>query len=507
MQRLEPGAPPIEPRAADRWAGSTSQSAPEFRPTEGWPLPWLAPWSRPNISVEALEASDALSRTRREYVRSCFKRTWSAYRKYAWGKDELRPISNTSHDWLKLAATMIDSLDNLWIFGMKREFAEAQAFVSRMTFNHATGISMFETVIRIVGGLLSAFELSKERVFLAKAKECADLMMYAFEHNHRGLPCSTVSLDGRKLCSMPMWAGHAVVLAEFGTIQLEFKYLAHHTGERKYWDAAERIMEHLQTVDKPQHLFPIFMNPNSGKWTSQKVSFGALGDSFYEYLIKQWLITNKKVPYLRELFDETMLGMARLLVQRSSPSGLIYIAEWSYAGVSHKMDHLACFAGAMLAIGAQDGGKYDAQYMALADGIGHTCYEMYASTKTGLASEMVFFVPGHDMVQGRATFNIGRPEAVETLYVLWYYTRDPKWRDMAWDIFSSFERYAGTSSGWAALPNVDQTNRRLEDKMESFVLAETMKYLFLIFDNDETITLDKYVFNTEAHPLGRFDPM
>lgn len=103
-------------------------------------------------------------------------------------------------------------------------------------------------------------------------------------------------------------------------------------------------------------------------------------------------------------------------------------------------------------------------------------------------------------------YNIGRPETVETLYVLWYYTRDPKWRDMGWEIFLAFERHAGVPSGWAALPDVEDPKRKLDDKMESFVLAETMKYLFLLFDTDEAVTPDKYVFNTEAHPLGRFDP-
>ena len=122
--------------------------------------------------------------------------------------------------------------------------------------------------------------------------------------------------------------------------------------------------------------------------------------------------------------------------------------------------------------------------------------------------EFVNFVAGKDMVTPRnGCFNIGRPEAVESFWVLWYYTRDPRWREMGWEVFTAFERHAATGSGWGSMPDVDNPNRKLDDKMESFVLAETMKYLFLLFSDDDPIPLDKYVMNTEAHPLGRIDPM
>ena len=286
-------------------------------------------------------------------------------------------------------------------------------------------------------------------------------MMYAFEQRSRiGLPCTTISLVSSS-CSFASWTGQSAVLAEFGTIQLEFKYLAYHTGKRKYWDVAQRIMNHLQHVDKPHGLYPVFMSPGSGSWTSQKITLGALGDSFCartprrraraprrpfrpevaqrmrarghpcadEYLIKQWLITNKKETYLREMFDSAMLAIARKLVQRSSPSGYVYIADWQGSSLSHKMDHLACFAGAMYAVGAQDNGKYDAEYMTLAEALSETCYKMYSNTATGLSPEFVQFISGRDLVTPRtASYNIGRPEAAEAWFYMWYYTRDPKVR-------------------------------------------------------------------------------
>ena len=176
-----------------------------------------------------------------------------------------------------------------------------------------------------------------------------------------------------------------------------------------------------------------------------------------------------------------MVGMAKLLVQRSKPSGYVYVADWSGSSLQHKMDHLACFIAATLAIGAQvtgchhhlhhhhhylhhlaigaqDGRRFDAEYMALAEGIGETCYQMYARMKTGLAPEFVQFT-SRDLEAGRsAVFNIGRPETVESLFVLWYYTQDPRWREMGWNIFTAFETYAATGSG--APPPAARRRRR-----------------------------------------------
>ena len=96
----------------------------------------------------------------------------------------------------------------------------------------------------------------------------------------------------------------------------------------------------------------------------------------------------------------------------------MHIADWQGATLTHKMDHLACFAGAMYAVGAQDGGQYDAEYMALAGALSETCYRMYTNTATGLSPEFVQFQPGRDLVTPRtACYNIGRPEAVEA----WFY--------------------------------------------------------------------------------------
>ena len=159
------------------------------------------------------------------------------------------------------------------------------------------------------------------------------------------------------------------------------------------------------------------------------------------------------------MFDDAMVNIAKLR-PASSPSGYVYIADWSGSSLTHKMDHLACFAGAMYAVGAQDNGKYDEEYMALAAALSETCFRMYSRTKTGLAPEFTTFVRGSDMATPRtASYNIGRPEAAEAWFYMWYYTRDPKWREMGWKVFEAFEKYAATGSGWTALPDVENPGK------------------------------------------------
>ena len=197
--------------------------------------------------------------------------------------------------------------------------------------------------------------------------------MYSFDRNPTtGLPCTTVSLTSSRTCTYPSWAQSAAILAEYGTMQLEFKYLSHHTGERKYWDAVEKPIRLLQRTSHPHHLYPTFINPKTGRWSSNKITFGALGDSFYEYLIKQWLLTGKQEEWLRTMYDETMVeptsdcaaftprlahphtardcrydetmvGMAAIGAALK-PSGYVYVADWSGSSLQHKMDHLACFS-------------------------------------------------------------------------------------------------------------------------------------------------------------------
>lgn len=136
----------------------------------------------------------------------------------------------------------------------------------------------------------------------------------------------------------------------------------------------------------------------------------------------------------------------------------------------------------------------------------YTCYQMYARMKTGISPEFVQFYPNKDFQPGRgAPHYLLRPEAVESFFILNQLTGDPIYREWGWEVFSAIERYCKTPSAYGELSNVNDVNQTPRNKMESFFLAETLKYLYLLQDPDTEIdVLHRHVFNTEAHPMRIF---
>ena len=131
-----------------------------------------------------------------------------------------------------------------------------------------------------------------------------------------------------------------------------------------------------------------------------------------------------------------------------------------------------------------------------------TCYQMYARQRTGLAPELVKFTNGRMGTDPRAVHNLLRPEAIESIFYLWRFTKDPIYREWGWKMFLAFEQYCKVpGGGYSGLRNVLQESSAKDDKMETFWLAETLKYFLLLFSDDELLDLRTHVLNTEAHPL------
>lgn len=125
-----------------------------------------------------------------------------------------------------------------------------------------------------------------------------------------------------------------------GTLQLEFLYLAYHTNNVTYAEKAMKVFDHLDKLPKiVEGLYPLYVNQNTGTFRGNDYSIGALGDSFYEYMVKLWLFTNKQTPGYRRMFQESARGMLSTLVQ-TSPSGYRYMAQTSRGNIAYKMEHL-----------------------------------------------------------------------------------------------------------------------------------------------------------------------
>lgn len=197
-----------------------------------------------------------------------------------------------------------------------------------------------------------------------------------------------------------------------------------------------------------------------------------------------------------------MDGMFKHMYLQSKPSDLHYIAEYRRSsGVDHKFDHLACFSGGMLALGYYLGVTSDRKHLDAGAEITKTCNEMYARQPTGISSETVVFNQHSDFTTGAPNYLL-RPETVESIFYLYRITKDNKYREWGWKIFQAIERYCKVEGGYSGLYNVQNTGPGNHDNLQqSFFLAETLKYLYLLFSPSNVVALDRWVFNTEAHPV------
>ncbi|KAG0432319.1 hypothetical protein HPB47_020964 [Ixodes persulcatus] len=440
----------------------------------------------PRETPKSPSPAEALNRERRDKVREMMKHAWDNYERYAWGQNELRPVSKVGHSAgifgkTVMGATIVDGLDTLYLMGLGEEYKRARDWIAEnLSLDHINSdISVFETNIRFVGGLLSCYALTGDVVFKEKADQIAQALLPAF-NTPKGIPHALINVKTKESKNYAWASSGSSILAELGTMHLEFVYLSDVTGNPVYREKVERIRQVLVDLDKPKGLYPNYLNPKSGHWGQYHMSMGALGDSFYEYLLKAWIQSDGEDVQAKRLVQDA---------------------------VQTKMDHLACFAGGFFGLMARTFATEPSfnsdRYMEIAKNITHTCHESYDRTPTKLGPESFRFT---EQLEARAMkqnekYYILRPEVIESYFYLWRLTKDQKYREWGWEAVQALEKHCRVEGGYSGLKNVYQVDGPKDDVQQSFFLAETLKYLYLLFSDDSLLPLDKWVLNTEAHPL------
>lgn len=233
----------------------------------------------------SLRPKDALVASRQAKVVQAFQHAWKGYAQDAFGQDEYQPLTHTGHNWAPggVGLMIIDSLDTLMLMNLTDEYNQARSWIeTSLDFDKDQDVNVFETTIRVLGGLLSAYHLSNnDPLYLRKAVDLGDRLLPAFS-SESGIPFSGITLSN----GVPVGYGPSST-AEATTVQLEFKYLSHLTGDKKYWDAAERVMDRLQELVQAKEtaaldgLVPIYIDPHSGNFASREIRLGSRGDSYY----------------------------------------------------------------------------------------------------------------------------------------------------------------------------------------------------------------------------------
>ncbi|KAL6704204.1 hypothetical protein ACN47E_008461 [Coniothyrium glycines] len=528
------------------------------------PLPTGPPVAIPRIQhkfgVET-EHNKAERLQRQASVKEAFLHTWKGYKKFAWLQDEVTPVTGGfKNTFGQRGASLVDALDTLIIMGLDQELELAVKAVKNTDFT-TTGVqrmNVFETTIRYLGGLLSAYDLSngKHQILLQRATELGDMLYAAFDTPNR-MPITrwdwaNAALDGHQT------ADGQALSAEIGSLSLEFSRLSQLTHNPKYYDAIQRItdlLEKHQNQTKIPGLFPVLVSPLREEFNVDATfTMGGMSDSLYEYLPKQYLMLGGQSEQHKRIYEKAiepakMHLFFRPMNQQGQRILLAGDARISSAGsvkLEAKTQHLACFAGGMVALASKVFNRTEDMDIArqLVDG----CVWAYESMPSGIMPEQFEAVPcsgdedckwdqekWHAAVKHSSSSDynaqeldvqdiikvdglqpgiakIGdrrfllRPEAIESVFILFRITGDRTLQDTAWSMFEAINNATMAEFAHSAIADVttpqDEVTQKL-DECESFWMAETLKYFYLIFSEPELVSLDEYVFNTEAHPLRR----
>ncbi|KAI0741365.1 glycoside hydrolase [Daedaleopsis nitida] len=478
---------------------------------------------------------------RADAVRDAFLHAYAGYTKYAGSNDELLPVSNGAvNNFNGWRLTLVDSLDTMLVMGLDREFQDAVPIIANMTFELPSDsyVPFFETVIRYLGGILSAYALSGEPILLSRADDLGTMLLPAFDTPH-GLPMYAVNTVSGK--TRYGWTGSNVLWSEMLSCQMEYKYLAHLTGRKKYFDKVEHIMQLMYDSDRIDSGFPTRWGVTTGQPSNDQFSVGAFADSAHEYLLKQYLLTGQSESKVLDLYVRDVAAIIKNLLYVTSNRKLLYVTDALGGAPTHTFEHLSCFLPGLLALGVHTLAlsPRDRQlHEWAARGLAYTCWITYADQPTGLGPDIMSMTggtkwldaveawerrggaggvppglaevpPTADLQQrdyhATAPGYFLRPETVESFYIMWKTTGEEAWRERGWSVFQAIEKETKTPSGYASLQSVASSPGEKKDEMPSFFTAETLKYLYLLFKEEEVISLDRWVFNTEAHPLPVFE--
>lgn len=542
-----------------RWA-----NVPTRHPVENYTaLPTGPLASIPRIQAEFRKETDEGKEQRQQRldaVKEAFVHSWEGYKSNAWMNDELAPLTgqrkNGFGGW---GATLVDSLDTLWIMGLEKEFATAVSALRKVDFTTTKlyKVNVFETTIRYLGGLLSAYDVSGQKygLLLEKAIELGDMLYIAFDTPNR-MPVTRWDWQNGALGGEQVSDSHSLV-AEVGSMTLEFTRLSQLTGDNKYYDAISRVTDLLadwQNHTRSPGLWPIYVDTRKPDMHRDRLfTLGGMADSLYEYFPKQHLLLGGRTDQYQQMYHTALLAAKENLffqplnpnneqillsgtMKQGSPGSGRFIAEGQ---------HLTCFVGGMVALAAK---AFDNEHdMSTARQLTDGCVWAYESMPLGIMPEIFRAVAcgdgkyddctwseqhWHDAIDSQGSREgsapaqqaqalaqrpslppgivsildsryMLRPEAIESVFVLYRITGDDSLREKAWGMFQSITNHTRTQFGYASISDVTQEKPLLFDSMESFWTAETLKYFYLIFSEPDHISLDDFVFNTEAHPLLR----
>ncbi|KAH3793804.1 hypothetical protein DPMN_147326 [Dreissena polymorpha] len=442
----------------------------------------------------------------KEKVVEMFNHAYGSYMKNAFPADELMPLSckgryrgsevnrgDIDDSLGNFSLTLIDSLDTIALLGDINEFDKAvKLVISHSKFDTNVVVSVFETNIRVLGGLLGghvlAIYLRKRKLgmewykdeLLGMAKDIGTRLLPAF-NTTTGIPYPRINLKhGIEPNIAQNYRDTCTACA--GTMILEFAALSRLTGDPVFEEKAHRAMDYLWNQrHRSSDLVGTVINIHNGDWIRRESGVGAGIDSYYEYVLKAYILLGDDTYLTR--FNKHYDAVKKYISQ--GPRFIDVHMHRPQSVSRNFMDALLAFWPGLQVL------KGDIQPAIEVHEMLYQVIQRHNFLPEAFTSDFHVHWGHHPL----------RPEFVESTYFLYKATGDSHYLDVGQKVIENLDVLARVPCGFAAIKDV--TKGTHEDQMDSYVLAETFKYLFLLFAEKEDllIDVDDYVFTTEAHLL------
>ncbi len=416
-----------------------------------------------------------------DQVKSEFLRSWNAYKTYAWGHDVLLPISKGYTDWYQfsLHISPIDAYSTMKVMGLDKEAKEVQNYVvDSVNFDKDIYVKTFEVNIRILGGLLSMYQFTMDPKVLAKAEDFGRRILPAF-NSPTGIPYYWVNLETGAV------KGAEVNVAEGGSYLLEMGVLSAFTGNPVYYEKAKNADKAIFNRASHIGLIGQGINVETGEWTDTRSHIGCCIDSYYEYLYKAWLLFHD--PEIKQIWDQSITAINKYVADTSGQM-LWYGQADMMTGekVNHDVTLYDAYFPAVLVLSGD---------LKRAERLQQSWNSLW--NKYGLEPSEYDYEK-NEIVDGSYDLN---PEIIESACYLYQFTGKEEYQQMAKNYFADILKYCKTDIAFTSVKDV--RTKEQKDYMPTYFLAETLKYLYLIFTPDRTYNFNDYVFSTEAHPFKK----
>ncbi|KAL6713454.1 Mannosyl-oligosaccharide alpha-1,2-mannosidase 1B [Lecanora helva] len=522
----------------------------------GSPYEYMGVKDRRVRSLLTRDANASEAQERADAVKDAFSFAWNGYFTTCRGQDELQPVNNScSNPRNSWGASAVDALSTALVMEIQPIVDDILEYIPTIDFTTtATQISLFETTIRYVAGMLSGYDLLKGPLanlttntaaidtLLSQSQTLANSLSFAFD-TATGIPSNDIYFTNRSNDSSP-----SNILSQTGTLVLEWQRLSDLTGNTTYGDLAQKAESYLLNP-QPAYNSPFpglvgtTINISNGLFVDATGGWNGGDDSFYEYLLKMYIYDPSRYSNYSDRWILAADSTIKYLTSHpSSRPDLTFLASYINTSLVNTSEHLTCFDGGNFLLGGIVLGRQD--YINFGLDLVNGCHDTYTSTATGIgpeefswnttglnASNQAFYERNGFYITD-ALYDL-RPEVVESYYYAyritgtvfsygfhstapaleqitnnyWWYIGNPIYQDWAWDAFLAINATTRVGHGFSEIKDVNVPGGGgFNNVQESFLFAEVLKYSYLIHAPDAAFqvqngTEQQFVFNTEAHPL------